>query len=111
MPCKKCNGTGFISYYFDGGDHFGAGPAHNSRWRKEPCECQKDNRKENRMDTMELYEMPINHVLGREVLFKNPHTGRKIKGTIYSISEKYIQVKDRKQVLHYTKVEEVEFVD
>jgi hypothetical protein len=32
-----CNGTGYVEYYHDAGDHFGAGTAPNSEWRQKPC--------------------------------------------------------------------------
>lgn len=35
--CKKCNGTGFIEYYHDAGDHFGAGTSPFSEYRKIRC--------------------------------------------------------------------------
>lgn len=37
--CSKCGGTGVRKFYYDAGDHFGAGTAPNSEWRKEACEC------------------------------------------------------------------------
>lgn len=38
--CKKCNDTGSIRYYYDAGDHFGAGTAPGSGWRTKICECK-----------------------------------------------------------------------
>ena len=39
MKCEKC-GKPLKKYYFDAGDHFGAGRAPNSGWRFETCECR-----------------------------------------------------------------------
>lgn len=40
--CPRCGGTKTIRYYYDAGDHFGAGAAPNSEWRETPCDvCQK----------------------------------------------------------------------
>ena len=41
VKCHKCNDTGVIEYYFDAGDHFGAGKAPGSEWRTEKCDCKK----------------------------------------------------------------------
>jgi len=39
--CSKCNGTGKIEYYYDAGDHFGAGTSPDSEWRIKNCDCQR----------------------------------------------------------------------
>jgi hypothetical protein len=36
--CDRCEDTGYVSYYHDAGDHFSAGPAPNSGYRKRPCD-------------------------------------------------------------------------
>jgi len=36
--CDRCEDTGYVSYYYDAGDHFSAGPAPNSGYRKRPCD-------------------------------------------------------------------------
>ena len=41
VKCNKCDDTGIISYYHDGGDHFGAGTAPGSEWIDKPCDCTK----------------------------------------------------------------------
>jgi len=45
MKCNNCNDTGEIKYYYDAGDHFGAGTSPFSEWIYEPCpDCTKNNK-------------------------------------------------------------------
>lgn len=43
--CPTCGGKGYTEYYYDAGDHFGAGKSPFSEWVKEPCkDCKPATR-------------------------------------------------------------------
>lgn len=42
MRCTKCGGTGVVKYYYDAGNHFGAGTPPFSEWREKPCDMCKE---------------------------------------------------------------------